>query len=155
MNAYPSAHTSVQSKIALISGLLVVFMGAIVSISYANYFNLVNIILFSLPMVVLVAFDINCVVAGQCETWGWIKTIMVLLVFAVAFYVQAMYLRGSPKERVPSVVDRRYNDRRSEDDRDRPSTVAVSHREEDRRDNRYDQPSHRDSNREDARGQGH
>ena len=85
---------------SLVAGLVVVATAAVVSISYANYFNLVSIVLFTLPLVVIVAYDINCVIVGQCATWGWIKTILVVIAFASAFYAQAWSVREREHTRV-------------------------------------------------------
>ena len=71
----------------------------------ADYFNLITIAIFTLPLLVLVAYDIQCIVTGQCEVYSWIKTILFLLSVAIAFYVQA--LRAHVTHRVSSAPPRR------------------------------------------------
>lgn len=117
---------SLQAKIALGGGLVVALMAALTSVFRAKFFGLVSVLVFTLPMVFLVAYDIQCVVTGQCDVYGWIKTVVFMLAVAVTFYLQAASLRPQPRSYAHRVheVDR--------DDRD------DRHDRHDRHDNHHD-----------------
>lgn len=42
-------------------------------------------VLIGLGFSALVAYDINCLTAGKCTTWSWIRTISIIIVLPLAF----------------------------------------------------------------------
>ena len=46
-------------------------------------------------------YDVNCVVVGKCDTWGWIKAILIGLSLLGMIWVQIMILNGSYKPALP------------------------------------------------------
>lgn len=95
---------SVQAKIALVAGIVTAFVLAVSMVVRADYFNLVTIAIFTLPLLVLMAYDIQCIVSGQCEVYSWIKTILFLLSVAIAFYVQALRAHVTHRESASTSV---------------------------------------------------
>ena len=81
---------STQAKITLVAGIALALALALFSVLQSEYFNLVAIVLFTVPLLVLSAYDIQCIVTGQCEVYSWIKTMLFLVTVALAFYVAAL-----------------------------------------------------------------
>ncbi len=44
------------------------------------------IIIFGLVLSLLMTYDINCLTAGNCETWSWIRVSVILLTTIIMFY---------------------------------------------------------------------
>ena len=84
---------SPQAKATLVAGIALALALAVFSVLQSEYFNLLSIVLFTVPFMVLSAYDIQCIVMGQCEVYSWIKTILFLITIALAFYVAALYHR--------------------------------------------------------------
>lgn len=89
-----------QARATLIAGIALALASAIFSVMQADYFNLLTIAVFMTPIIVLTAYDIQCIVNGQCEVYSWIKTLLFLIAIAFAFYAEAFrqyyYFNNSP-----------------------------------------------------------
>ena len=80
---------SAQARATLIAGIALALASSLFSVIQSDYFNLLTILVFMSPMIILSAYDVQCIVTGQCEVYSWIKTLIFLLVIALAFYAEA------------------------------------------------------------------
>lgn len=122
---------SLQAKVSLIAGIVFALVLAVYMVARADYFNLLTIAIFTVPLLVLTSYDIQCIVTGQCEVYSWIKTILFLITVAIAFYVQALRAHvsrgGGQRSSAPpsrQVVYVTSNDSESEYSSDSPEARA-------------------------------
>jgi len=73
--------------------LILMLIGVSVKISVALGFILFII---SLPLALLYVYDVNCTFTGQCDVWGWIKTILASLYYV--FVIIAIIVLMSVKQ---------------------------------------------------------
>ena len=97
---------TIQAKLVLASTLLILLMNVIFSYQLEGKFTgtmvLVVVLILGVPLALLFAYDINCLVKGNCTIWSWIRTFFYL--FSVLLTVLAMILiameRMKPKKPV-------------------------------------------------------
>jgi len=52
-------------------------------------------------VLLLTVYDVNCVVVGGCNVWGWVKAILIGLGLVGLSWTQVLVLNGSIKPVVP------------------------------------------------------
>lgn len=80
-------NVSIQAILAGIS-YGVIFLLQVINIS--SKFQLGKLfmalaLLFGLCFSALIAYDINCLTAGKCTTWSWIRTVSIILILPIMF----------------------------------------------------------------------
>ena len=89
---------TVQSKLVFGATLLILLLNVIFGyMSRSTYFGTVNlfmVLLIGVPLALLFAYDINCLVVGNCTIWSWIRTVIYLLmvIFSVMTVVLAVLM---------------------------------------------------------------
>jgi len=53
---------------------------------------LLIVVLLGIPLALLFAYDINCLVVGNCNLWSWIRTVLYLLVVVLSIVVTVLSL---------------------------------------------------------------
>ena len=145
---------SPQAKATLVAGIALALALAVFSVLQSEYFNLLAIVLFTVPLLVLSAYDIQCIVTGQCEVYSWIKTVLFLITVALSFYIAALrhrtvnqgHNKPSRDERTSRVEQRdsgRVSGRNRDSERSRNESRATGdyNEGEDRLESRAEQAS--------------
>lgn len=69
-----------QALILLIVYVLCLIVALISSITYKQFNVYTGIsLLFTLLFVILLTYDTNCLTAGNCGTWSWIRTVLYVI----------------------------------------------------------------------------
>jgi predicted tellurium resistance membrane protein TerC len=96
---------TIQSKLvfafALILLLLDVVGGYVMYGKKMGNLMLLLVVLIGVPLALLFAYDINCLVVGNCNVWSWIRTLLyvVFSVISVVVIVQLMVRQQKKEEK--------------------------------------------------------
>ena len=102
LETYQARMAAAASTVAL---LIMVLYYALMS----NVITTIFVGLIMLLTTILTVYDIHCVIAGQCNTWSWIKSITVMLSGIAIVYAYAKAIRRDEQPRedrshLPAVV---------------------------------------------------
>ena len=92
LETYQARMAAAASTVAL---LIMVLYYALMS----NVITTIFVGLMSILITILTVYDIHCVVAGQCNTWSWIKSVSVLISGIAIVYAYAKAIRHDEKPR--------------------------------------------------------
>jgi predicted anti-sigma-YlaC factor YlaD len=92
LETYQARMAAAASTVAL---LIMVLYYALMS----NVITTIFVGLMSILITILTVYDIHCVVAGQCNTWSWIKSVLVLISGIAIIYAYAKAIRRDEEPR--------------------------------------------------------
>ena len=96
---------TVQSKLVFAFALILLILDVI-----GGYFMygkmmgslvLLLIVVIGIPLALLFAYDINCLVVGNCNVWSWIRTILylVFVIISIVAIIQLMASQGKQQHK--------------------------------------------------------
>ena len=53
--------------------------------------------LFTLPIVILLTYDVGCLMTGGCKVWSWIVTALFMAIYAVVTVMSILMIVGNKK----------------------------------------------------------
>jgi membrane protein implicated in regulation of membrane protease activity len=77
---------------------------------------LLIVVLLGIPLALLFAYDINCLVVGNCNLWSWIRSILYLLVVVLSIVVTVLSLVRKDKANEKKEKKEEKEEKEDEDD---------------------------------------
>lgn len=96
---------TLQSKLVLVATLIILLLNVLFNYMSrdTNTANMVLVvaIIIGIPLALLFAYDINCLVIGKCTVWSWIRTLiyLIMVILIVVAVIMEVVKRNIPKKK--------------------------------------------------------
>ena len=95
---------TIQSKLVFGATLIILLLNVVFKYmsrdTYAANITLLIAVVIGIPLALLFAYDINCLVTGKCTVWSWIRTVfyLVMVILVVVTVIMEVVKRNTPKK---------------------------------------------------------